>query len=107
MKLKVNNFSRGFLLLLALGLCNFAIAQRTITGTVTDSETGEPLIGANILIVGSSTGTVTDFDGTFSLDVPEGASELEVSYTGYGSRRVAIGTQNTVNVQLSPGELLE
>ena len=81
MKLNINSMTRGGLLVLALLLCNFTFAQRTITGTVTDAETGEPLIGANILVVGSSTGTITDFDGAYSLNVSENAKELEFSYT--------------------------
>lgn len=107
MKLKVDYFSKWLLVLIAMAMCNFAIAQRTITGTVTDAENGEPLIGANILVVGTSTGTVTDFDGTYSLNVPEDATELEFSYTGYSMQRVTIGDSDVVNVQLSAGELLE
>ncbi len=107
MKLKVDYFSKWLLVVLALAMTNAVLAQRTITGTVTDAETGEPLIGANILVVGTSTGTVTDFDGTYSLDVPEGAEQLEFSYTGYAAQRVDIGASNVVNVELSAGELLE
>jgi len=108
MKLKVDYCSKWFLVLLAvIGLSSFAFGQRTISGTVTDLETGEPLIGANILVVGSSTGTVTDFDGTYSLEVPEGASQIEFSYTGYAPQRVDIGASDVLDVQLSAGELLE
>ncbi|MCB0635624.1 MAG: carboxypeptidase-like regulatory domain-containing protein, partial [Lewinella sp.] len=74
--------------MLLLAVClgpAFLLAQRTISGTVTDAETGETLIGANILVVGTSTGTITDFDGTYSLMVPEGATQLQFSYTGYSS----------------------
>ena len=53
-----------------------------ITGTVVDATTGEPVIGANVLVVGTANGTSTDFDGNFSLDVPANAT-LEVSYIGY------------------------
>ncbi|MCB0589041.1 MAG: carboxypeptidase-like regulatory domain-containing protein, partial [Phaeodactylibacter sp.] len=54
---------------LCLGCAGMALGQRTITGAVTDAETGEPLIGANVLIVGTSSGTVTDFDGNYELEV--------------------------------------
>ena len=84
MKLKVDYVTKLLLLLAVLGLSNFAYAQRTITGTVTDAENGEPLIGANILVVGTSTGTITDFDGKYQVNVPEGATTLEFSYTGCG-----------------------
>ncbi|NUQ25395.1 MAG: SusC/RagA family TonB-linked outer membrane protein [Saprospiraceae bacterium] len=107
MKLKVNYLSKWLLVVLAVGLCQFAIAQRTITGKVTDESTKEPLIGANILVVGTSTGTITDFDGSYSLTLPSGAAELEFSYTGYTSKRVAIGTASVMDVTLSAGEVLE
>jgi TonB-linked SusC/RagA family outer membrane protein len=76
-----------------------AIAQRTISGTVTDPK-GETLIGASILVKGTSTGTVTDFDGTFTVDVPAGATTLVFSYTGYSTIEVAIGASNTLNVTM-------
>lgn len=107
MKLKIDYFSRWLFVILAVGLCNMAFAQRTITGTVTDAADGEPLIGANILVTGTSTGTITDFDGTYSLNLPDGAASLEFSYTGYASQTVQIGTSDVVDVQLSAGELLE
>lgn len=107
MKLKVDYFSKWLLIVVAVAFCNFAIAQRTITGTVTDAETGEPLIGANILVVGTSSGTITDFDGAYSISVPEGSNNLEVSYTGYAAQTVAIGNQTTVDITLSAGEILD
>lgn len=107
MKLKVNYLSKWLLVVLAAGMCQFAFAQRTITGKVTDEASKEPLIGANILVVGTSTGTVTDFDGTYSLKLPDGATELEFSYTGYTSKRVAIGSASVMDVALSAGEVLD
>jgi len=77
------------------------LAQRTVTGTVTDVN-GEPLIGASILVKGTSTGTVTDLDGSFSLEVPEGANTLVVSYTGYATKEVELGASNVVDIQLEP-----
>ena len=76
-----------------------AIAQRTISGTVTDPS-GETLIGTSILVKGTSTGTVTDFDGTYSIDVPEGATTLVFSYTGYTTIEVALGASNTLDVTM-------
>jgi iron complex outermembrane receptor protein len=107
MKLKVDKMSRWLLALLAVAFCNFAIAQTTVTGTVTDAETGETLIGANILVVGTSTGTITDFDGTYSLNVPAGATQLEFSYTGYASQTIDIAGRTTIDVAMSAGELLD
>lgn len=72
----------------------------TITGVVTDNE-GEPLIGVNILAKGTSSGTVTDVDGSFSIDVPEGITTLVFSYTGYKSVEVDINGRSTIDVILS------
>lgn len=88
-------------------LSQLALAQRTITGTVTDAETGEPLIGANILVAGTAGGTVTDIDGSFSLQVDEAAKSLEVSYTGYTTQTVSIDGLNSVDIQLSAGTVLD
>ncbi|HMQ48741.1 MAG TPA: SusC/RagA family TonB-linked outer membrane protein [Saprospiraceae bacterium] len=107
MKLKVNYLKKWGLLVFALSLCQWVAAQRTITGTVTDSNTGEPLIGANILVVGTSTGTITDFDGAYSLNVGADATSLEISYTGYTSQTITIGNQSKIDVLLSAGQLLD
>lgn len=88
---------------LLLGLFFFVLgttlAQRTISGTVTDAD-GEPLIGASILAQGTATGTVTDIDGTYSLDVPDGVTTLVFSYTGFLTQEIALGTSNVVDVTL-------
>ncbi len=108
MKLKFDSFSRYLLLsLLAMSLSNFAFAQRTISGTISDGQSGDPLIGANLLVVGTSSGTVTDIDGSYTLEVPEGATEIEISYTGYTTQKVTIGASNVLDFTLSPGEFLE
>ncbi|MFM1877996.1 MAG: hypothetical protein RLZZ241_862 [Bacteroidota bacterium] len=70
----------------------------TVAGTVLD-ETGEPLPGANILVNGSTVGTITDFDGKYNLTLPNGATHLSVSYLGYITAVLPInGT--TLNVRL-------
>ncbi len=71
-----------------------------ITGTVTDSATGEPLPGVSIRIKGSAAGTTTDNKGTFSLDVPENTT-LEISYLGYDKKEVRVGTNRTLHITLS------
>ncbi|MEM6377438.1 MAG: TonB-dependent receptor [Bacteroidota bacterium] len=84
------------------------IAQRTITGNVTDDATGEPLIGANVLVLGTSTGTVTDIDGNFSLEVPAETETLEISYTGYTAQEFSIaGGVSNLTVTLKSGEVLD
>ncbi len=84
----------------------FAQAQRTVTGTVTD-EAGEPMIGVNILAIGTTVGTVSDFDGGYTLQVPAGATQLQFSYTGYDAMIKDIGTANRLDVILAEGAILE
>ena len=81
-------------------------AQRTITGMVSDAS-GESLIGANVISKGSTTGTVTEIDGSFSLEVPDGATILVISYTGYQTQEVDILGLSEVNVILAEGRLLD
>ncbi len=81
-------------------------AQRTITGVVSDVS-GESLIGANVLAKGSTLGTITDIDGSFSLEVPDGATTLVISYTGYQTQEVDITASSNVNVILAEGRLLD
>ena len=81
--------------------------QRTISGTVTDAGTNEPLIGVNILIVGKSTGTISDFDGSYSLNIPNDAEQLQFSYTGYADQTITIDNQTQIDVALVSGEVLE
>ncbi len=98
---------RWMFVLLGLALVQFTWAQRTISGTITDASSGEPLIGANILAVGTSSGTVTDLDGSFTLDVPSGVTQLAISYTGYTSQTVDLGASDVVDIALQPGSVLE
>ncbi|MCF8243947.1 MAG: SusC/RagA family TonB-linked outer membrane protein [Saprospiraceae bacterium] len=100
-------FIKNFFALLGLALLPaLAFSQRTISGTVTDASNGETLIGASILVVGTSTGTVSDIDGTYSLTVPEGSTALRLSYTGYEPVEVQLGASNTVDIAMNPGTLL-
>ncbi|MEL7117966.1 MAG: SusC/RagA family TonB-linked outer membrane protein [Bacteroidota bacterium] len=82
-------------------------AQRTITGVVTDAETREPLIGATITAKGTATGTVTDFDGSYSLELPEGATILVFSYTGYTAQEITVSASDVINLELAAGTALD
>lgn len=64
-----------------------AFAQTSVTGKVTSSDDGEPVVGASIKIVGTNTGTVTDIDGNFVLNAPADA-KLEISYIGMQPKTV-------------------
>ncbi|MEL7159485.1 MAG: carboxypeptidase-like regulatory domain-containing protein, partial [Bacteroidota bacterium] len=109
MKLRVKRMLRDGLLLFGLLLAAQAVfAQRTVTGTITDAESGEGLIGAYVVAQGTSTGAVTDFDGNFSLTLPEGINALEVSYTGYGNQVIELTAgQTVVDIAMQSGEQLE
>jgi TonB-dependent SusC/RagA subfamily outer membrane receptor len=85
----------------------FVSAQRIITGKVSDSDTGETLIGATVIIAGTSTGTTTDFDGLFELEVGPEAKALQISYTGYSPQTIELGDQTYIEVVLESGELLD
>ncbi|MCB0662894.1 MAG: TonB-dependent receptor plug domain-containing protein, partial [Saprospiraceae bacterium] len=88
-----------FMVLFAM---SFALAQRTVYGNVTD-DNGEPLIGATVLVKGTTAGTVTDLDGKYSVEVPNGSSTIVFSYTGYETQEVELGASNVVNVSLLAG----
>lgn len=81
---------RGMWLSLLLCLSMVAFAQTTATGIVVDATTGETIIGASVLEKGTTNGTVTDFDGNFTLGVQTGAT-LSISYMGYVAQEVAAG----------------
>lgn len=96
---------RGVLLrllfsILLIPVSAYAQNQKTVTGTVID-ETGEPLIGATVKVVGKSIGAITDFDGHYSLTVPADTKQLSFSYVGYKDY-IADITSNVINVTMKP-----
>ena len=72
---------------------------RTITGTIVDN-TKEPLIGVNIVVKGTTSGTVTDMNGKFSLSITEANPVLVISYIGYKAQEIKVGNQSSLNVTL-------
>ncbi|WP_158826755.1 SusC/RagA family TonB-linked outer membrane protein [Mucilaginibacter lacusdianchii] len=74
--------------------------NRTITGKVTDSKDGSSLPGASVTVKGTSTGTVTQVDGTFRLSVPAGNVTLVVSSVGYERQEINVGSRTTINLAL-------
>lgn len=94
---------RASLLLVLVSMAATAWSQRTITGTVVDAKSGEPLIAANVVVKGTDNGATTDLSGNYTIDVPEGATALVFSYIGYTSKTVKLGVENTVNVSLNQG----
>lgn len=72
--------------------------SQMVKGTIVDAS-GEPIIGANVVVKGTANGTITDIDGNFSLDAPEGAI-LQVSYIGYADQEVKVGKQKILSIVL-------
>ncbi len=75
-------------------------AQITVTGNVTEAQTGDPLIGVTVVVRGTNIGTVTDIDGNYSLAVPDENVTLVFSFVGYTRREVVVGNQRTINIAL-------
>jgi TonB-linked SusC/RagA family outer membrane protein len=100
--IKVLIMKKLYIFMAFLFLAGISYGQRTITGTVTD-EAGETLIGANVIVKGTTVGTVSDFDGNFELVVPDGSTTLEFSYTGYSTTDIKLGASNIVNVTMAEG----
>ncbi|WP_333818714.1 vWA domain-containing protein [Ohtaekwangia sp.] len=93
--------SIGILAMLVIFCTGFiAPAPRTITGKVTYAKDGSPLPGVTVILKGTTTATVTDHLGMYSIVVPESGGKLVFSYIGFQSKEVKIGTSNTLNVSL-------
>ncbi|GAB5555320.1 MAG: TonB-dependent receptor [Saprospiraceae bacterium] len=86
-------------MILLLNVSLFAQDSKTVSGTVSDAG-GLPLIGVNVLVVGTSSGTVTDIDGKYELMVKSGDA-IEFSYLGYSSQTVTISNQTTLDISLA------
>lgn len=86
----------------AANLLSFsANAQNVVTGKVTSGEDGSPLPGVNILVKGSSSGTITDANGQFSIDLPSTQGTLVFSFVGFISQEVSLDGRNTLDVVLA------
>lgn len=90
-------FITALLALLLVGVQVFA--QSAVSGKVTD-ETGEPCVGANVLIKGTTSGTMTDFDGNYSLPHVKQGAILVISSIGYTTQEVKVGSSAVINVVL-------
>ncbi|MGD2034957.1 MAG: carboxypeptidase-like regulatory domain-containing protein, partial [Bacteroidales bacterium] len=105
-------FSGLRILALILGICSFLQVQslaandlqedeKTITGVVTDAATGEPLPGVSILVKGTSSGSITDVDGKYTLNAAS-SDILVFSYVGFLSEEIAVGSQTEISISLTP-----
>lgn len=77
------------MLLLIIG--NVAIAQNTVSGTVTDGN-GDPVIGASVMVPNTRIGTVTDLDGKYTITMPDGSNQVKISYIGFGTQMVDVSS---------------
>lgn len=94
-------------ILVFLGLSYASQAQRIVTGIITDASDGESLIGATIALPDAGIGTISDIEGSYTIDVPLTATKLEFSYTGYKTVSLLIPKNNKLDVSMSFGELLD
>ena len=100
------------LLVMAVAILAFATvtlhAQTTVSGVITDAELGDALIGANVIIQGTTVGSSTDLDGNFSITSETPLPwTLEVSYTGFAEQKLEItGSQTGIAIALQPSALI-
>jgi hypothetical protein len=101
----ISNILRRIPLLLLAFLPVISLAQQSVSGMITDADTGEPLLGVTVLIQGTNKGTVSDFDGNYLIqNLDAGDYVLDVSYTGYSkfSQAITVGSSDlSQDVQLS------
>lgn len=86
------------LLYLFIGICMVVAQERTVNGVVTSAEDGQPVIGASVIVQGTTIGTVTDLDGKFTLEVPANSEKLQISYVGMVPQEVTVRDNVTVRL---------
>ena len=101
---------RKYLLLIMISFVSMQLfgQGRTITGKITDADNGEYMPGVTILLDGTQNGTISDFDGKYTINVPESGGTLVFSFVGYETQRITLGEKNVVYVSLKMSqEILE
>lgn len=78
-----------------------ALAQRTVSGTVTSGEDGSTIPGVNVVLKGTTNGTTTDLDGNYRISVPEEGGTLVYSFIGFAQQEVEIGAKSVIDVEMS------
>ena len=90
------------LIILSLLYINVIFAQEiNVTGKIIDENTGEPLPGVNVLIKGTATGTISNYDGDYSINVPDQNSILVFSFIGYQSKEINVAGKTIIDVSLT------
>jgi len=101
---KLNQISRFMFLAMLLMCATFAYAQSKVNGRVADTS-GEPIIGASVMVQGTSNGGVTDINGNFTVNNVPAKAILKVSYVGYVTQSVAVNGRSTINITLKEDAL--
>lgn len=96
-----------FLLGCLLFVPAMVLGQRTISGKITDSETGEAMTGATVIVLDLFTGTYSDENGNYSIALPEGYNKIRVTYVGYADVEQAVGSSDELNFSIDPGTTLD
>ncbi|MEJ7769666.1 MAG: carboxypeptidase-like regulatory domain-containing protein, partial [Chitinophagaceae bacterium] len=81
---------------------NVASLAQTITGTISDASSGKPLPGASITVLGQKQRTLSDANGSFSIEVPGASSVIEITYIGYATQQITVGTTTQLEITLQP-----
>ncbi|MCA1803228.1 MAG: SusC/RagA family TonB-linked outer membrane protein [Rhodothermaceae bacterium] len=102
----MKNYKSLLLLSALLLFVTVSAKSQTVSGTVADAQTGEPLIGVNIVLQGTTSGTTTDVDGRYSITLPNLDGSLVFSYVGFISRIVDINGRQEINLNLEPDILM-
>src|SRR4051812_21470889 len=88
-----------FLFLIMIFFCNHLFAQRTISGTVFSSKTGETLIGVTVAVKDGKNAAITNNQGKFIINIPGANGTLIFTYVGFNTKEVALTNQTTLNVK--------
>ena len=104
-KFKKSNLLSVFILCSSMLFALNGFSQKTVQGTVYEQGTESPIIGANVLVKGSSTGTVTDLDGKFSISLNQGENALIISYVGFAEKEIMVDGQTNILVYLEEAAL--
>jgi TonB-linked SusC/RagA family outer membrane protein len=92
----------SFMLMFAFTFSESWAQERTVSGKVTSIEDGTSLPGVNVVLKGTTTGTVTDVDGNYRLSVPSDGGTLVFSFIGLATEEVAVGARSVIDIQMSP-----
>lgn len=101
----INATGRLLFMFVMLFTSSALLAQKTVSGKVSGTD-GEGIPSASIVLKGTTQGAITDIDGNFSLSVPNDNAVLVVSYVGYTTQEIPVGTQSVINVTLAEGATL-